>query len=86
MQIIKAVDLHTNFRNICEYVLKGERVVVTRPHSQNLVLISEEKYDELRGKNKRNTEYLKKIKKSHKEYKNGEYISYSLEQLKAMEK
>jgi antitoxin YefM len=46
MQIIRAVDLHTNFKNVCEYVLKGEKVVVARPRNENLVLISEKKYYE----------------------------------------
>lgn len=86
MQIIRAVDLHTNFKNVCDYVLKGEKVVVARPHNENLVLISEEKYNELEGKKNRNAEYLKKLKKSHEEYENGDYVTYSLNQMREMEK
>ena len=83
MQTIRAVDLHTNFKNVCNYVLKGEKIVVARPHNKNLVLISEEKYNELKGK--KQEKYLKKLERSHEEYENGEYAEYSLDELRAME-
>lgn len=51
MNVIKAVDLHTRFREICSMAEQDEEVVILRPHSKNMILISEKKYNNLKKQN-----------------------------------
>ena len=50
----------------------------------NMVIISEAEYEQLLSA-KENMEYLDKLDKSMEQLKNGETISFSMEELKAME-
>ena len=84
MNVIKAVDLHTRFREICVDVEQGEKVLIARPHNKNMVLISEKVFNAL-VKERNNCKYIEKINKSIKEAQNGEYTSYSMDELKALE-
>jgi antitoxin YefM len=42
---IKTVDLRKDIKRIGELVNKGEKVVISRPHNENLVIISEKEYN-----------------------------------------
>ncbi|MBR1744128.1 MAG: hypothetical protein IJ733_20160 [Lachnospiraceae bacterium] len=52
--------------------------------SENMVLISEEEYEGLL-RAKENAEYLAKIDESREQLKNGNTISFTMEELKEME-
>ena len=52
--------------------------------SENMVLISEEEYEGLL-RTKENAEYLAKIDESREQLKNGNTISFTMEELKEME-
>ena len=47
MRAIKIVDLVRNCKEICESVVGGEPVIVSRPHNKNVVVISEVEFNEL---------------------------------------
>ncbi len=42
---IKAVELRDNLKNVCNRVVAGETVILTRPGGGNVVLISEKEYN-----------------------------------------
>lgn len=84
MNVIKAVDLHTRFREICFDVEQGEKVLIARPHNKNMVLITEKVFNNL-VKELNNYKYIEKLNKSFQEAENGEYTSYDFDELRAME-
>lgn len=84
MLAVKSMDVRENFKNLCDKVFNGETVIISRPKNENVVMLSENEYNEMM-KAKRNAEYLKKLDKSAEQYQKGETISFSLEELKAME-
>lgn len=58
-------------------------MIVSRPKSENVVIVSEEEYNNLL-KAKRNEEYLKKLDRSFAQLDKGEVVHKSLEELRAM--
>lgn len=81
MNVIKAVDLHTRFREICIDVEQGEKVLIARPHNKNMVLISEKVFNAI-IKERNNFKYIEKLNKSFKGAENGEYMSCDFDELK----
>lgn len=61
--------------------LQGEPIL---DNSQNLVIISMKSYEEM-TKAKRNAEYMAKIEESLENHAKGDTISFTMEELKAME-
>ena len=47
MVAIKTADLTQDFKRVADRVLQGERILISRPHNENLVLITEEEYNNL---------------------------------------
>ncbi len=84
MIAIKGADVRQNFKNYCDLVHKGETLIVSRPKNQNIVMLSEAKYNELM-KRQRNAEYLEKLKLSQSQLENGDVVHKTLEELRAME-
>ena len=60
MIAIKGTDVKTDFKNICKRVYQGEVFVISRPHNENIVMISEKEYSELE-RLRNNAAYLVKI-------------------------
>ena len=60
MIAVKGADIKYNFKAICERVFSGETVIVSRPKNENIVMLSEKRYEELE-RAQRNAEYLAKI-------------------------
>ncbi|MCM1212737.1 MAG: hypothetical protein NC318_14215, partial [Blautia sp.] len=52
--------------------------------NENVVIVSEKEYNEM-AKAKRNAEYLAKLDESWKQLEQGKTISFSIEELEAME-
>lgn len=70
MVAIKGADIKYNFKAICDRVFGGETVIVSRPKNQNIVLVSEKRYQELE-RAERNAEYLAKLDRGIEQMKNG---------------
>jgi len=61
MLAIKTADLTQDFKQYADLVIKGERVLISRPKNQNLVVISEQEYIELEKlRKKQSLEELKR--------------------------
>ncbi|HBN57209.1 MAG TPA: hypothetical protein DD414_10580, partial [Lachnospiraceae bacterium] len=54
------------------------------PKNENVVIISEKKYNEM-AKAKKNAEYLAMLDKSFQQLEEGKTISFDMEELRAME-
>jgi antitoxin YefM len=84
MIAIEVNELSDNFNNIFDMVVNGETVIVSRPHNQNVIVISEHEYN-IREKAIRNAEYLYKLDQSIQQVKEGKTISFTIEELEAFE-
>jgi len=85
MVALRTIDMRNDFRRVSELVKSGEKVLIARPHNENLVVISEKEYNELE-KMRRNAEYLAKIDKSMRQLEEGCVIVKTMEELEAMAK
>ena len=85
MQTVKSMDVRDNFKRFCDAAFSGEAIIVSRCKNENVVLISENEYNELM-KAKRNADYMAMLDKSMKEAAQGGFIMKSLEELEAYEK
>jgi len=47
MIAIKTADLKQDFKNIANRITKGEKVLISRPKNENIVMITETEYNEL---------------------------------------
>ena len=57
----------------------------SRPHNQNLIVISETEYREL-DKLRRNAEYLAKLEHSMQQFKEGKVVAKTMDELLNLEK
>jgi len=85
MIALRTIDLRNDFKRISEIVSGGETVLITRPHNNNLVVISEVDYNEL-IRNRNNIAYAAKIEKSLQELIMGKTVTMSINELEEMEK
>lgn len=83
MVAVKGMDVRKNFKEWCNKVVSGETIVVSRPRNENVVIVSEQEYNELQ-KAKNNEEYLAKLDRSFDQLNRGEVIVKSMEELEAM--
>jgi len=58
--------------------------MISRPHNQNLIVISETEYRELE-KLRRNAEYLAKLEHSMQQFKEGKVVVKTMDELLNME-
>jgi antitoxin YefM len=84
MMAVKSMDVRDNFKTLCDRVFQGETLIVSRPKNENIVMLSEKEYNDLQ-KAKRNAEYQKKLDESFKQLEEGKTISFSMDELIAME-
>jgi len=80
---IKTVDLRNDFKRISDIIRDGEKVIISRPHNENLVVLSEKEYNELE-KSRRNAEYLAMIDRSMQELKESKVVVKTMEELEEM--
>ena len=83
MIALKTTDIRNDFKKISNLVFSGEKVLISRPHNENLVILSEKEYNELE-KIRRNNEYLAKIDKSLEQVSQGKTIVKTMEELEDM--
>ena len=84
MVAVKGGDVRQKFKNYCDIVHSGEILIISRPKNQNIVMLSEAKYNELM-KRQRNAEYLEKLERSFQELASGEVVHKTMTELRAME-
>lgn len=78
-----ATDLKNNLKHYIERALNGDSIIITRPKRKNVVLISEDEYNDLQ-KIKRNAEYMYKINTSIQQAKDGKIVIKSMEELEQL--
>jgi antitoxin YefM len=84
MVAAKQMDVRNNIKSYFDLAFSGETVIVSRKENKNVVILSEHEYNDLQ-KAKRNADYLAVLDKSFKELDEGKTISFSMEELEAME-
>lgn len=78
-------NIRNNLKNFCDQATdNNETIVITRKNDKNVVLISLEKFNQME-KAAKNAEYLAMIDESMAQLERGETISFSMEELRAME-
>ena len=85
MIAIRTIDLRNDFKRVSNLINSGEKVLIARPHNENLVVLSEKEYNEL-DKARRNVEYLAKIDESLHQVAEGHVIVKTMEELEEMAK
>ncbi|MCC8060208.1 MAG: type II toxin-antitoxin system Phd/YefM family antitoxin [Clostridiales bacterium] len=84
MLAVRSMGVRDNFKNLCDKVFHGETLIISRPKNENIVMISENEYNEML-KAKRNAEYLAMLDKSMTEASNGGFIAKTIEELETYE-
>ena len=84
MITIKPLDFRTNLKRYMDFAFRGEPVIIARPKNENVVMVSEKDYSEL-VKAKQNAEYLAHLDHSYKQLEQNHTISFSMDELRAME-
>ena len=79
----KQMEIRANIKKYFDLAFNGETIVVSRKENKNVVVISEQEYNELQ-RAKRNAEYLAKLDRSFAQLKKGEVIIKSMEELEHM--
>lgn len=64
----KPIDVRAKLKDYMDMAFNGEPVIVSRKGNKNVVIVSEQEYNELQ-KAKRNSEYLKKLDRSLEQLK-----------------
>lgn len=82
MLAVKSMDVRDNFKSLCDRVFRGETLIVSRPKNENIVMMSENEYNEIM-KAKRNAEYLAMLDKSIAEA--GGFVVKTIDELGAYE-
>ncbi|MDD3796314.1 MAG: type II toxin-antitoxin system Phd/YefM family antitoxin [Lachnospiraceae bacterium] len=83
MLAVKSMDVRDNFRDLCNKVVGGEIVVVSRPKNENIIMLSEKEFNELQ-KAKHNAEYLSMLDRSFEQLAHGDVVIKSMEELERM--
>jgi antitoxin YefM len=83
MIAIRGSQLRDNFKSICDKVIGGETVIVSRPDSKNVVVVSEDEYNAMQ-KAARNAAYLNKLDKSIQQHTDGMTVTKTMEELEEM--
>lgn len=84
MLAVKSIDIRDNFKALCDKVFDGETLIISRPKNKNVVMMSEQEYNEML-KAKRNADYLAMLDKSMAEAEQGKFIVKDLKDLGACE-
>ena len=84
MTVAKQMEVRRNIKQYFDMAFAGDTILVPRKENKNVVVISQNEYEELQ-KAKRNYEYLAKIDQSLRQKETGETITFTMEELRAME-
>ena len=81
---VKSMDVRDHFKDFCDKAFNGEVLIVSRPKNENVVIISESKFNEME-RFRHNEEYLAMLDKSFADAESGKVISKTIEELEAFE-
>ena len=85
MLAVNYSTIRNNLKGYCDKVTdERETVIVTRKDEKNVVILSLESYNSL-SKAARNATYLDKVDRSIKEFSEGKTVSFTMDELDAME-
>jgi len=56
MIAVKTLDVTQDFKNLADRIMRGERVLVSRPKNENIVMITETEYNQLNRLKESSTE------------------------------
>ena len=84
MLAVRSMDVRDNFKALCDKVFNGETLIISRPKNENIVMLSENEYNELM-KAKTNADYLAMIDKSMAEAEAGGFITKTITELESYE-
>jgi antitoxin YefM len=84
MIAVKPTQMRDNFKALCDRVISGETVIVSRPKNKNVVVLSEKEYNAMQ-KAARNGLYLAMIDKSMAELEKGGFVIKTLNELRELE-
>jgi antitoxin YefM len=77
MIALHATDIKKDFKSVCQKVTSGVPVLIPRPKNDNVVLLSEQRYNEL--------EYLEKLELARRQSATGLVVNKTMADLEAME-
>ena len=85
MRTIKPTELRDRQKEYLDMAASGELVFVHRPKKRNVYVVSEQNFDTLseQARAYRNAQYLAKLDKARKDYKDGKYVTF--ESVEALE-
>ena len=81
---IKTADITQNFRHIANLITGGEKVLISRPRNENLVVITEKEYNEL-VRARLNARYVLKLNDSLRQGESGVVVKHTKKQMRDME-
>jgi antitoxin YefM len=84
MIALRTIDIRNDFKRVSNIISSGEKVLIARPHNENLVVLSEKEYNELE-KSRRNAEHLAKIDSAIERAAQGHVIVKTMEELEDIE-
>ena len=79
----KPIDVRAKMKEYMDIAFNGEPVIVSRKQNKNVVIVSEQEYNDLK-KSRRNEEYLAKLDRSFAQLERGEIVVKSMEELERM--
>jgi len=82
---VKPTQMCENFKILCDRVVDGETIIVSRPNNKNVVVISESEYNAMQ-KAANNAAYLDKIDRSIQQLATGKTVTKSMKALEDMAK
>ena len=84
MLAVKSMDVRDNFKSLCDKVFSGETLIISRTQNENIVMLSENEYNEML-KAKKNADYLTMLDKSIAEAEAGGFITKTITELEECE-
>ena len=84
MLAVKSMDVRDNFKSLCDKVFNGETLIISRTQNENIVMLSENEYNEML-KAKKNADYLTMLDKSIAEAEAGGFITKTIAELEEYE-
>ena len=84
MLAVKSMDVRDNFKSLCDKVFNGETLIRSRTQNENIVMLSENEYNEML-KAKKNADYLTMLDKSIAEAEAGGFITKTIAELEECE-
>lgn len=85
MRAISANELRNNQKRYLDEVVAGDTFIVNRKSSKNVVVLSEDSYNNLlKAKDALNSVMIAKIEKGYEDIKAGKGITFSMDELERM--